>query len=54
LLIFIYNYALDKNMNLYTFLLAIRDLKDRHSGAYLNDVLLELLKEFNIEHKITR
>jgi triosephosphate isomerase len=41
-------------MNLHTFLLGIQDLKDRHSGAYLNEVLLELLKEFDIEHKITR
>jgi hypothetical protein len=41
-------------MNLYIFLLGMRDLKDRHSGAYLNEVLLELLKEFDIEHKITR
>jgi hypothetical protein len=41
-------------MNLYTFLLGIRDLKYRHSGAYLNNILLELLKEFDIKHKITR
>jgi hypothetical protein len=54
LLIFINNYAFDKNMNLYIFLLGIQDLKDKHFGAYLNEVLLELLKEFDIEHKITR
>jgi hypothetical protein len=41
-------------MNLYTFLLGMRDLKDRYSRAYLNKVLLELLKEFDIEHKIIR
>jgi hypothetical protein len=41
-------------MNLYTFLLGMRDLKNKYSGAYLNEVLLELLKEFDIEHKITR
>jgi triosephosphate isomerase len=54
LLIFIYSYTLDKNMNLYTFLLGIQDLKDKYSGAYLNNILLELLKKFNIEYNIIR
>ena len=32
----------------------MRDLKDKHSSVYLNEVLLESLKDFNIEYNITR
>jgi hypothetical protein len=41
-------------MKLHTFLLRMRDLKDRHSGVYLNEVLLELLKKFDIELDIIK
>ena len=32
----------------------MKDLKDIHSGKYMNSILLEVLKEFNIEYNITR
>jgi hypothetical protein len=32
----------------------MKDLKDKHSGAYLLEVLLETLKDYNIEFNITR
>jgi hypothetical protein len=32
----------------------MKDLKDIHSGKYMNSVLLEALREFNIEYNITR
>jgi hypothetical protein len=41
-------------MKLTTFILGIRDLKNKYSRANLNEVLLELLKEFDIEYDITR
>ena len=32
----------------------MKDLKDIHSGKYINIILLEALKEYNIEYNITR
>ena len=32
----------------------MKDLKDIYSGNYMNLVLLETLKEYNIEYNITR
>jgi hypothetical protein len=32
----------------------MKDLNDIHSGKYLNSVLLEALKDYNIEHNIIR
>lgn len=32
----------------------MKDLKDKHSDLYLNKVLLETLREYNIEYNITR
>jgi hypothetical protein len=32
----------------------MKDLSDIHSSAYMNSVLLETLKEYNIEYNITR
>ena len=32
----------------------MRDLKDIYSGKYINSVLLEALKVYNIEYNITR
>jgi len=37
-----------------SYLLAIKDLKDIYSGKYINKVLLETLKDFNIKYNITR
>ena len=37
-----------------SYLLAIKDLKDIYSGKYINKVLLETLKDFNIEYNIIR
>jgi len=34
--------------------LAIKDFKDIYSGKYINKVLLETLKDFNIKYNITR
>jgi len=32
----------------------MKDLSDIHSGQYINKVLLETLKEYNIEYNIIR
>jgi len=32
----------------------MKDLNEPHSGTYMNSVLLETLKEFNIKYNITR
>jgi len=32
----------------------MKDLSDIHSSVYMNSVLLEALKEFNIKYNITR
>ena len=32
----------------------MKDLNDIHSGVYMNSVLLETLKEYNIEYNITK
>jgi hypothetical protein len=32
----------------------MKDLKDIHSGIYMNSVLLNTLKQYNIEYNITR
>ena len=32
----------------------MRDLSDIHSGVYMNKILLETLKAYNIEYNITR
>jgi hypothetical protein len=32
----------------------MKDLKDIHSGKYMNSVLLETLKAYSIEYNITR
>ena len=32
----------------------MRDLAEKHSGAYINKVLLEALKDFDIEYNIIR
>jgi hypothetical protein len=37
-----------------SYLLAIKDLKDIYSGKYINEVLLETLKDFNIKYNIIR
>jgi hypothetical protein len=32
----------------------MEDLKDKHSSVYMFSVLLETLKQYNIEYNITR
>jgi len=32
----------------------MKDLKEIHSGSYMNSVLLEALKDYNIEYNIKR
>jgi hypothetical protein len=32
----------------------MKDLKEPHSGTYINSVLLETLREYNIEYNINR
>jgi hypothetical protein len=32
----------------------MRDLKDKHSSIYLNQVLLKTLKDFNIKYNINK
>lgn len=32
----------------------MRDLNEKHSGAYMSKVLLECLEEFNIKYNIKR
>jgi hypothetical protein len=48
------SYVFIKNIELIIFLLGIRDLKNKYSGAYLNKVLFELLKEFDIKYNIIK
>ena len=50
----VFRHFINKDFNLKSYLLAIKDLKDIHSGVYMNSVLLETLKEYNIEYNITR
>ena len=47
-------YFINNDFILKLYLLVIKDLKDKHSGIYLNSVLLETLKEYNIKYNITR
>jgi hypothetical protein len=54
LLIYIFRHFININFKLKSYLLAIKDLKDIHSSNYMNSVLLETLKEYNIEYNITR
>jgi hypothetical protein len=42
------------NFKLKSYLLAMKDLSDKHSGVYMNSVLLEALKHYNIEYNINR
>jgi hypothetical protein len=32
----------------------MKDLKDKHSGYYMNEVLLKTLQDYNIKYNITR
>jgi hypothetical protein len=32
----------------------MKDLNEKHSGVYLNNVLLNTLNQYNIEYNITR
>jgi hypothetical protein len=32
----------------------MKDLKDIYSGSYMNSLLIEILKEYNIEYNIAR
>jgi hypothetical protein len=32
----------------------MKDLKEKHSGVYMNEVLLNTLKDFEIEYNIQR
>jgi hypothetical protein len=47
-------YFINKDFKLRSFLLVIKDLLDIYSSEYINKVLLEALKEYNIEYNITR
>jgi hypothetical protein len=46
--------TINKDFKLKSYLLAIKDLKDIYSGKYMNFVLLEALKEYNIKYNITK
>ena len=54
LYIIIFKYFINNNFKLKSYLLAIKDLKDIYSSQYINTVLLDTLKEYNIEYNITR
>jgi len=45
---------INKNFELKSYLLAMKDLKDRHSSLYLKNVLIKTLKDYNIKYNITR
>jgi hypothetical protein len=45
---------INKDFKLKSYLLAMKDLSDKHSGVYINKVLLNTLKEFNIKYNINR
>jgi hypothetical protein len=49
-----FRYFINKDFKLKSYLLAMKDLKDIHSGKYMNLVLLEALEDFGIEYNITR
>jgi len=46
-------YFINKDFKLKSYLLAIKDLSDIYSGVYMNSVLIEALKQYNIEYNIT-
>lgn len=48
------SYFINKNFELKSYLLAMKDLKEKHFSLYLNDVLLETLKEYNIKYNIIK
>jgi len=54
MLINFFSHFINKDFILKSYLLAMKDLKDIHSGSYINLVLLETLKEYNIKYNITR
>jgi hypothetical protein len=49
-----YSHYINSRFELKSHLLAMRELSDIHSGIYMNSVLLETLKEFDIEYNIIR
>jgi hypothetical protein len=54
MLINFFSYFINKDFILKSYLLAIKDLKDIYSGLYINLVLLETLKEYNIKYNIIK
>jgi len=48
------NYFINKNFELKSYLLVMKNLKEKYSGVYINEVLLNTLKNYNIEYNIIR
>ena len=48
------SHFINKDFILKSYLLAIRPLEEQHLGAYMSKVLIEILKDYNIEFNITR
>ena len=53
-LLTIFSHFINENFELISFLLGIKDLKDKHLGSYMCKVLLKALQEYNIKYNITR
>jgi hypothetical protein len=49
-----FRHFINKDFILKSYLLGMRDLNNIHLGLYMNLVLLETLKEYNIKYNITR
>ncbi len=49
-----FKHFINKDFNLKSYLLAIKDLKEKHFDLYLKDVLIQTLKDYNIKYNITK
>jgi len=55
IIILIFNsYFINKNFELKFYLLAMKDFKEKYSEIYINEVLLNILKDYNIEYNIIK
>jgi hypothetical protein len=51
---FIFNYFINKDFKLKSYLLAIKDLLNIYLSEYIKLILIEVLKEYNIEYNIIK
>jgi hypothetical protein len=53
-ILFYYSHFINKNFELKSYLLSMKDLNEPHSGLYLFEELLKSLQDYNIEYNISR